>query len=738
MRPDLETLSANFLIKDSPTAVAVLDRNMCFISHSQIWRKAFCTSNDSIIGKSYYELLPDTPEALKQIHRACLKGAFNNSKGEKFTGADGTVQWLKWKINAWKGDSGKVGGLIIIQEDITEDKRREELLHIAERVARIGGWEVDMATSKVYWTEVTKEIHEVPEEYVPNLDEGINFYKEGEHRDAIRRFVSEAMQYGTPWDVELIIVTQKNKEVWVRAKGEAEIINGSCVRIYGTFQDIDERKKTELDFQKTNARLAIATKAAKVGIWDYDVVTNSFGLDDTMYTLYAIEKGEFNGGYDAWISRLCPDDKDRVNQEIKMAILDEKHFSTQFRVVWPNGEFRHIRANAVMQRDAEGKVIKMIGTNWDITELKTTRLELQRSKESFKETFENSVIGLAIVNLDGTFREVNSSICRSLGYTACELNQLSSFEITHPEDLEKDVVLLQKIVDREEDSYQIEKRYLHKNSSVVHGILTLTAGKNIDGELSYFIAQVIDISERIDTEKKLTRYVDITREQNESLLNFAHIVSHNLRSHSTNLSMLSGFLNSEENQEERKNLLDMLSDASESLVETVLHLNDVVQIKVDSPEKMKRVKLNKTIKNVEKNLSQLLQEKNASCHINLPNDLIIKAVPAYLDSIFLNLFTNSIKYSSPERAPVIEISAVQTSDALLLTFSDNGLGIDLDRHGSKLFGMYKTFHRNKDAKGIGLFITKNQIEAMNGKIEVESTVNVGTTFKLYFDLATSD
>jgi len=177
----------------------------------------------------------------------------------------------------------------------------------------------------------------------------------------------------------------------------------------------------------------------------------------------------------------------------------------------------------------------------------------------------------------------------------------------------------------------------------------------------------------------------------------------------------------------------MLGDASESLNETVLHLNEVVQVKVGALDKMKHVNLYKILKNVKKNLSLLLQEKQAICNINVPENLRIRAIPAYLDSIFLNLISNSIKYSDPDRPPVIEITSSEKDEKLVLTVMDNGLGIDLKRHGAKLFGMYKTFHRNKDAKGIGLFITRNQIEAMNGKIEVQSTVNMGTTFTLYFE-----
>ncbi|WP_273568360.1 sensor histidine kinase [Maribacter halichondriae] len=217
-------------------------------------------------------------------------------------------------------------------------------------------------------------------------------------------------------------------------------------------------------------------------------------------------------------------------------------------------------------------------------------------------------------------------------------------------------------------------------------------------------------------------------------MNFAHIVSHNLRSHSSNLSMLSGFLAQEKKEKERKNLVQMLQEASGSLNETVMHLNEVVQVKAHALEKMKAVNLYDCLKAVEKNISVLLKEKEAKCIISVPRKQNIKAIPAYLDSVFLNLFTNSLKYSFPSRKPVIEITSEEKGDKVVVKFKDNGLGIDLDRHGENLFGMYKTFHRHKDAKGIGLFITKNQIEAMNGNISVESTVDVGTTFTLVFDI----
>ena len=104
-----------------------------------------------------------------------------------------------------------------------------------------------------------------------------------------------------------------------------------------------------------------------------------------------------------------------------------------------------------------------------------------------------------------------------------------------------------------------------------------------------------------------------------------------------------------------------------------------------------------------------------------------------MDSIILNLVSNAVKYKSPDRPPLITINAMKSKKGILLSISDNGLGIDLDKYGDKIFGMYKTFHNREDAKGFGLYLIKNQIEAMGGSITVQSEVDKGTTFNVYFN-----
>ncbi|WP_170218311.1 sensor histidine kinase [Flagellimonas lutaonensis] len=602
-------------------------------------------------------------------------------------------------------------------------------------MAKIGFWEVDLVKNTVFWSEITKQIHEVPEDYVPNLKEGINFYKEGKDRELISQAVSNGIATGEPWDVELIIVTAKGRELWVRAQGEAELANGKAVRLFGTFQDIDDKKRKDLAYSQAMERLALATNVAKIGVWDYDVVQNNLIWDDNMFKLYGLNRSNFSGEVEAWESSVHPEDKKRGQKELALALAGEKEFNTEFRIIQPTGEIRRIKATATVKRDQNGHPIQMIGTNWDITELKETQLQLERTIESFNGAFENSSIGMALVGLNGKWITVNNSLCKSIGYTSKELMGLTFQDLTHPDDLKKDLGLLKQLVDGEIETYQIEKRYFHKKGHIVYVLLTVTAVHDIDGNLSHFISQIVDITSRVEAQRKQQELNKIALEQNKNLMNFAHIVSHNLRSHATNMTMLLGFLSKEKDGEEFQKILSMLQSASLGLNETVDHLNEVVQIKTTTLDNLKSVNLWEAIAHTKNNIRAQIDELDTTIKVNVPNDLFIKAVPAYLDSILLNLFTNALKYSSTERAPIIEIDTKIQNGKVELRFSDNGLGIDLDRHGEKIFGMFKTFHRHKDAKGIGLFITKNQVEAMGGKITVESEPNLGTSFILTFDLA---
>jgi len=242
---------------------------------------------------------------------------------------------------------------------------------------------------------------------------------------------------------------------------------------------------------------------------------------------------------------------------------------------------------------------------------------------------------------------------------------------------------------------------------------------------------MIDITIMKEAEKNLNNSLQIVTEQNKRLLNFSYIVSHNLRSHTSNIESIISLIESAESEEERKEMMHLLKSVSNSLDETMKHLNEVVNINTNVNLVTKPLNLNKYIGKAKEVLSEQIQSNKVSFISNIPDDAFINYNSAYLESILYNLISNAIRYKHPQRKIIITINLHKQNDKDVIEVSDNGIGIDLIRNADKIFGMYKTFSNNSDARGIGLFITKNQVDAMGGSITVDSIVNVGTTFKIY-------
>ena len=241
-----------------------------------------------------------------------------------------------------------------------------------------------------------------------------------------------------------------------------------------------------------------------------------------------------------------------------------------------------------------------------------------------------------------------------------------------------------------------------------------------------------DIDEQKTNELNLQNSLDIIASQNSRLFNFAHVVSHELRSHSSNLSLISQLLKEARSSEDKLDLLTNIEDISENLEVAITQLNEMLTRQNVLKKERKRVKFKDALDVVIASTSSLIKRENAEIIAEFDRLNEINYISEYLESILLNLITNAIKYKYKGRQPMIYIQSYSEHGEHYLEVSDNGSGIDLDEHGDKMFGMYKTFHRHPEANGIGLFITKNQVEAMGGTISVTSTVNIGTTFKIKF------
>jgi signal transduction histidine kinase len=233
-------------------------------------------------------------------------------------------------------------------------------------------------------------------------------------------------------------------------------------------------------------------------------------------------------------------------------------------------------------------------------------------------------------------------------------------------------------------------------------------------------------------ELNLQNSLDIIASQNSRIFNLAHIVSHDLRSHSSNLSLITQLLREARTNEDKLDLLMNIDSISSNLEEAIKHLNDVVTRQNSLQKEKQQVNFKDALDVVIASTSSLIKRENAEIIADFDALNEINYISEYLESILLNLITNAIKYKFNGRRPTIYLQTYKENGDSYLEVSDNGMGIDLDEHGDKMFGMYKTFHSHPEANGIGLFITKNQVETMGGNISVTSTVNIGTTFKIKF------
>lgn len=274
-----------------------------------------------------------------------------------------------------------------ISAELTRDNHQNKLLQqqsLMEQMgqqARIGAWEVNLINDSIYWSDMTKEIHEVPSDYLPELSTAINFYKEGDSRETIVSLVEKSIEDGTAYEQELQLVTAKGKERWVSARGRAEFTNGHCVRIFGSIQDITDKMSSQQKITENSQRMTLATDSAGIGIWVLNLITNELAWDDWMFKLYGISPEKFSGAYEAWEKGLHPDDKMRATSELKDAVENNGRLDTQFRIIWPNGEIKHIKAAAIISYDKHKQPISMTGVNYDVTERVENEIALTKAKE---------------------------------------------------------------------------------------------------------------------------------------------------------------------------------------------------------------------------------------------------------------------------------------------------------------------------------------------------------------------
>lgn len=565
---------------------------------------------------------------------------------------------------------------------------------------------------------------------------GKNFHEVlGDFATPFEELRVKVMQTGQPeiYDYKSLIPGSGR---WFSAKYAIILENGKPThRLTIRIEDITNRKEAEAQLIQSEEKFRSLTENIPGVIYlrkndeSFSVTYLNSRVEDL--TGYTVE--EFLSGKVKFNDLYHPNDKDRIRIEIEQAIANRKPFNIEYRMRHKSTAWRFAKEEGIVIF-ADGDMVVIEGFIIDITAQKNAERELLKvAKENYR-LFNTEVNLNAIAGFDGYFKKLSPAWEQLLGWTDAELKARPYVDFVHPEDILPTREIAQHISEGH-DIHHFENRYRSKEGS--YRWLLWSSATDVKNQLMY--ASAIDISERKKSEEELLRSKQSLetiavklQEQNRQLDEFAHIISHNLRSPVGNIKALISLLGANSTLAEYQQIFEKIKIVSSNLNDTMNDLMETLKVKTDTDIVRGEIRFKEIFDKVIQSLEGELIKCGASVTFAFNDAPKIYYSKAYLESIFQNLLSNALKYSSPKRKPEIKVTTATEETGVVLRVHDNGLGIDMVKHGSKLFGLHKTFHVHQDARGVGLFLVKTQVEALGGSIGAASEIDKGTTFIIRF------
>jgi len=610
-----------------------------------------------------------------------------------------------------------------------ELNKTKEQLELVIKGSQDGWWDWDLNNEQPYYSARWFEMLGYPAEPTIISKEMWEELLHPDDKPKLQKYFTDTVKSNrNNYSIEFRLKHKEGHFLTIDSRGYiTRDAQGKAIRISGTDSDISEELERQRRYQAIfNSSFQFTGLLKPDGtVLEANETLIKFARTDTDQVI----------GKKLWDTPAWPDNQ-AAQERLKESVKKVSHGQfDRFNVTTYSLDGEEIIIDFSMKpvRDDYGNVVLLIPEGRNVTSHIKAKSDLESSEARWKYALEGSGDGVWDWRLDTNEIYFSPNWKRMLGYEPEELeNNLSSWRpLVHPEDLANVLNKLYDYINGKEPHYAIEYRIKCKDHNYKW---VLDRGKIVEhdesGKSLRMIGTHTDINNQKQIEKQLRETINIVSNQNNRLLNFAHIVSHNLRSHAGNIETVLNFIETETDEAELKELFAMIRSASDQLTETIHNLNEVVAIQTNINEEKSARPLRAELIKMKNNLRGLIKETDTTIEIEVDEDLQVNVIPPYLDSILLNLMTNAIKYRSPNRTPVVKIQAAKSKTHVKLDIIDNGLGIDMHLHKNKIFGMYKTFHGNKDARGIGLFITKNQVEAMGGRIEVRSEVGVGSIFTI--------
>ncbi|MBL0740207.1 PAS domain-containing sensor histidine kinase [Chryseolinea lacunae] len=632
-------------------------------------------------------------------------------------------------------EKGHLTGFASIATDITESKAAEKKIrdseaHLQALLHSIDDIAFEVSRDGVYtniWTRKDYLLLVTPR----------NEYVGKKMKDVLPPELLQ--QYMTA--IEKVFHTQKSESIeyplpnhnrW--SSGKISYIDENRVLIL--VRDITAKKKSELLLAQSEQKFRTLTENIPGVIYlrQADASQGVVYINQQVREIVGHEPDDFVSGKISFMDLCHPEDREPVSLAIDKALAAKETFHIKYRVLHKSGLWRWVEEIGSAIQPVDGAAPMIEGFISDITRQKEAEAQLEKIAEENQLIFNNALNLIVIASFKGYFLKVNQYWTALLGWSEEELKARKFIEFIHPDDqkaTENAVVHLR-------GGHHIatfENRYRRKDGT--YRWLLWTSATDVKNQRIY--ASAVDITERKKSEDELLRSKQNVeaiamklQEQNRQLDEFAHIISHNLRSPVGNIKALIGLLSPSSSVEEYKQIFEKLRHVANNLGETMNELMETLRAKKETDIEQVDIRFAEIFDKVVQSLQGELLQTGATITHDFNDAPAIHYSRPYLESIFQNLLSNAIKYRSPDRPPHVHATTRWHNDSIELIVRDNGLGIEMDKFGDKLFGLHKTFHDHKDARGVGLFLIKTQIEALGGSISAESQAGMGSTFTVRF------
>ncbi|GAB4516154.1 MAG: hypothetical protein Tsb0020_34810 [Haliangiales bacterium] len=731
------------LLSDSGGLHCVFDRDGYFDAVGPRWSEHLGYRPDQLLSHRFIDFIhpDDLAATLAETDRLRQAETRMVSFEARFRTRAGSYRWLSWCAIADQRERRSLA----FGTDITDLRRQARLLRETQGAAQVGGWELDVATQSMYWTEENYRIHgTTPAQYTPTVADALGFYSP-DSAPRIRAAIDAAIRDGTPFDLELEMTTASGERIWCRDVGHVIREDGKVTRVYGSCQDITEQRRNREALRDSERRLRELIRDIRIGVLVQGPQAEILQCNEAALTALGVTEDQLLGrsSFDPEWNVIREDGSLFQPHEhpVPQALARRESVTDVIMGVYRpgQGDRAWLLVNAMVQPDADGELRSVVCSFTDITARKRAEDAARAHYATFRAVYTNAGLGIILRRPDGALIDCNPTFELMIGHSTEDLHSLALADYIADEDLDPPADPHKRLLEGDCSAYEIDRRYRRADGETLYARVTVSAVVDDAGRVVQLVEMVTDITDRKRMESQL-----MLSDRLASLGTMAAGVAHEINNPLTwlmgNISYVLEYM-----EEKGADLgLDptIHSDFHRALDESLsgaerirIIVQDLRLVARTNRREGATARIDRVVESTLRMIHNQISHRAKLERHFAPVPTVI-GDEARLGQVMTNLIINAVQ-ALPEAGHEqnrIDIRVAQTDTHVVVEVSDNGVGIPPEVQAN-IFDPFFTTKSVGEGTGLGLSICHGIVTDFGGLIEVDSELGRGTTFRVLLLIA---